>query len=145
MESFVKKIDNKHVFNASLPSCYQMQNIDISYLLEEIEKAKSTQTLFIVEGHNDKKALNNLGIDNVAVIKESKKSIKEFLEDVASRNKEVVILTDLDTEGKKLYNLARNTFSSSGVKIAPSIREELFRLKVSHIEGLDSFVENHLP
>ena len=106
-------------------------------LLEEINKIKDK--CVIVEGKRDIIALKKLGFSNIF---ELKNSIFAVCEEVAKNNSEVVILMDLDNEGKLLYHKLKENFDRLGVKINDSFREVLFRTKLSHIEGLDSYLEN---
>jgi len=112
-------------------------------LLSEIENAKSDDSLIIVEGKKDRIALENLGLKNIFVLNETSKSICEKIEEISGKAKEVVIMTDIDKEGKKIYFLMKKAFSQMNVRINNRIRELLIKLKISHVEGLDSFICNH--
>ena len=68
---------------------------------EWINELQQTDQLILVEGEKDKAALNALSITNVLTV--SKTPIHKIIEEVVKRNKRVVILTDLDREGKKYY------------------------------------------
>ena len=69
--------------------------------LEQIEKIKQNNTLVIVEGKKDSKALESFGIKNI--IQLNKKPLFVIIEEIYDKNKECIILTDLDKQGKKLY------------------------------------------
>lgn len=112
-------------------------------LIKEIENAKSDNSLIIVEGKRDKISLHNLGLNNIFVINESGKSISEKIEDISEKHREVVILTDIDKEGKKIYFLMKKAFPQMNARINNRIRDLLIKLKVSHVEGLDSFINNY--
>ena len=108
-------------------------------LLEEIEKLKTSNTLIIVEGKKDISALRNLGLKNVVEINGN---IYEFAESI--KEDEVVILTDLDPEGKKLYSKLMHYFSQKGIKINNKLRNILFKeTKLRQIEGIDTYLENN--
>ena len=111
-------------------------------LFEELLRAIADGTLVIVEGEKDRKALQNLGIKNIFVINEHGKSFYEKIERIAEKIKEAMILTDLDTEGKKLYSIIKRSFSNNGVRINDKIRDLLIKLKISHVEGLSTFIDN---
>ena len=70
-----------------------------------IDKIKDSNVLVIVEGKKDKTALQKLGINNVMEL--SRKALFQIVEEVASSNKECVILTDLDKKGKEIYGKTR--------------------------------------
>ena len=106
----------------------------IRELLEEI---KTRNLLVIVEGPKDVSALNSLGIVNVLSLK---KPLFSVVEDVVSRADEVVLLTDLDEEGKKLYHKLSSDLQRFGVKINNKLRDFLFKTGLRQIEGLPSYL-----
>ena len=97
-----------------------------------ISKLKSCNKLIIVEGKKDKKTLENFGITNIITFSNSPYFHMENI-----KEKEVIILTDLDSEGKKLYSILRHGLQKRGVKIDRKFREFLFKkTRISHIEGI---------
>ena len=82
-------------------------------IIENIEKIKDMGYLVIVEGKKDMKALKNLGINNVVSLKN--RPLFEIVENVNDR--EVVLLTDLDTEGRKLFSKLKYLLQRRGVKL----------------------------
>lgn len=106
-----------------------------------IDKIKNSNILIIVEGKKDKAALNKLGINNV--IELDKKPLFQIVEEVSSSNKECIILTDLDKEGKQLYSKLNSNLQRHSVKVNNKFREFLFRhTKLRQIEGIDTYMEN---
>lgn len=110
---------------------------DINDWINEISEDKS---LIIVEGKRDKIALNKLGIENIYLIN---KPIYSLIDTLTEKNKEVIILTDLDKEGRKLYHKLKKGFQRNGVKINDKYRKYLFKCKISHIQGLFTYYNNH--
>ncbi|MBW2970201.1 toprim domain-containing protein [Candidatus Woesearchaeota archaeon] len=106
----------------------------IRLLLDDIKKR---DLLVIVEGIKDVRALNALGITNVMSLK---KPLFAVVEEVASKAKEVVILTDLDEEGKKLYHELFVHLQKHGVKVDNRLREFLFKTELRQVEGLLSYL-----
>lgn len=105
-------------------------------ILNIIEIIKESGKLIIVEGKNDKKALNELGLKNIITLsKEPLFSIVEQIDD-----KEVIILTDFDKEGKKLYQSLKHDLQEKGVKIDDKLRRILSKSKITHIEGLTKYL-----
>lgn len=103
-----------------------------------IGKIRDSDILVIVEGKKDRAALGKLGIKNI--IELSKKPIFQIVEDIADSNKECVILTDLDREGKELYSKFSSSLQKYGVKVDNRLREFLFRnTKLRQIEGICSY------
>lgn len=111
--------------------------------LKQVEKAK--KHLIVVEGKKDKYALQELGFENIFVIHETGKSFGEKIEQIqelCDKKDRVCILTDFDKKGKHLYLLLKSKFSELGVRMDNSLRGFLLKQKISHIEGLSSFLKN---
>jgi 5S rRNA maturation endonuclease (ribonuclease M5) len=106
---------------------------------KEINKLKEKETLIIVEGIKDKKALEKFGLTKIITL--SKKPLYQIIETVAEKSKETAILTDLDSKGKELYHKLFVGLQKYGIKIDNNLRELLFKAKISHIEGLGTFME----
>ena len=105
-----------------------------------ISELKNSSKLIIVEGKKDKKALGDLGIKNIITLKQP---IYKIVEQISKKNKEVIILTDLDKEGKKLYGKLNSELQRFGVNVDKKFREFLFKkTTLRQIEGLSSYVEN---
>jgi len=113
-----------------------MKNIE--ELNQEINKLKDSNTLIIVEGKKDRKALEKLGIKNI--IELSKKPLFQIIEDISCKNKECIILTDLDKKGKQLYGKLNSGLSRLGVRVDNKFREFLQKnTRLSHIEGITTY------
>jgi 5S rRNA maturation endonuclease (ribonuclease M5) len=115
-----------------------------SQLKKQIEKAKSY--IIVVEGKKDKKALQDLGFKNIFIIHETGKPLYWKIEKIAEncdKKEKVCILTDFDKEGKKLYFLLKEKFQELGIKQDNSLRGALLKEKISHIEGLSTYLKNH--
>jgi 5S rRNA maturation endonuclease (ribonuclease M5) len=111
--------------------------------LEHINKIKQSNALVIVEGKKDKIALQKFGIKNI--IELNKKPIFEIIENISSKNKECVILTDLDKTGKQLYGKLNHGLQQFGVKVDNNFRNFLYKkTKLRQIEGLTTYMENNL-
>jgi 5S rRNA maturation endonuclease (ribonuclease M5) len=106
-------------------------------ILEHLEKLK-TKTI-IVEGKKDKIALEHFNIKEIVTLK---KGIFETCEDISKKSKEVAILTDLDSEGKKLYSEIYENLTRNHVKVDNSFRNFLFKeTELRQIEGLTKYIE----
>jgi len=97
-----------------------------------IEKLRYCNKLIIVEGKKDKKALEDLGINNIITFSNTPYFHIENIQE-----KEVVILTDLDRYGKKLYSILSKGLQKRKVKIDHKFREFLFKnTRITHIESI---------
>ncbi len=113
---------------------------DINKLKVLIKERNNTPV--IVEGKRDVAALKKIGFKKIIVL--YKKPLYVIVEKIAEKYKEVMILTDFDKEGKKLYGYLYKHLIKRGVRVDNSIRHFLLRnTKLSHIEGLDSYIENN--
>lgn len=116
-----------------------MNSFEEKQELEEqiIELKKDSKTsLVIVEGIKDKSALNNLGIDNIVTLKGP---LYEEIEKISKKTKQVILLVDLDKEGKKLYHTLKIGLESKGIKINDKFRNFLFKTNLRNIEGLITY------
>ena len=110
---------------------------DLDAFISELKKCNK---LIIVEGKKDKKALEELDVRNIITLNQP---IFKIVEETAKKNKEVVILTDLDKEGKKLYGNLNSELQRFGVKVDKKFREFLFKeTKLRQIEGISKYIEH---
>jgi len=127
-------------------------NNEIKELLSLLERTKQESSLIIVEGYKDKKALLNLGFENKKIIV-MKKPIFSITEEILKRKEElikkglrkeefeIIILTDLDKEGKKLYSRLKSELQSFGLVINDTLRNFLFKkTKLRQIQGLNHYI-----
>ncbi len=106
-----------------------------------INKLKNSDKLIIVEGKKDKTALEELGIGKIVCLKNA--IYKEVEKAVDNGNKEIVILTDLDKMGKKLYSKLKRGLTERGITVDNYFREFLFKnTGLRQIEGILSYI-NH--
>lgn len=109
---------------------------------ELIDKIKQSDILIIVEGKKDKKSLQNLGIKNI--IELNKKPIFQVIESISSKNKNCIILTDLDKKGKELYGKLNHGLQEFGVKIDNNLRNFLYKnTQLRQIEGLTAYIKSN--
>jgi 5S rRNA maturation endonuclease (ribonuclease M5) len=112
-------------------------------LLDWLESLKASEKYIVVEGSKDKSALMKLGIDEerIVTLRRPAYAIAELL---ATKTKDVIILTDLDPEGKKHYMRLKTNLTRVGIRVDNKFREALFRQsKLSHIEGIDTYFKHH--
>ncbi len=99
----------------------------------------------LVEGQKDVVALNELGFHKVHAIHQTSVSLKESLINIVEKlpkKEPVCILTDFDKKGKQLYLKIKEELSQlPGIKLDSTLRGILLKMRISHIEGLSSFME----
>jgi len=109
----------------------------------QIEKAKQSKRLIIVEGKKDKQALEKLGFENEKIfLLNNGKSIKRNIEIINEMARNVIILTDFDKKGKELYKKLKQDLGQMSIKIDNSLRNSLSK-QVSHIQGLANFIDQN--
>ncbi len=92
----------------------------------------------IVEGKKDERALRELDVGNIIVLNGP---LFEVVEKLSCS--EVVILTDFDAEGKKLYSKLYQECVHQGIKVNNRLRHFLLReTEVTHVEGLVTYLRN---
>ena len=111
-------------------------------LKQDLEKYK--EYVILVEGKKDVLALKSLGFVKVYAIHKTSVSLRERIEEISkeiSKKEKVCILTDLDRQGKKLYIIVKPILQELGIKLDSSLRGLLIKSKLSHIEGLNKFMQ----
>lgn len=121
------------------------------FRLSQIEKLQKIikdigDTLIIVEGIKDKRALSKLGFKNVLAI--SGKSIFFLVEKIKSKKvKSVVVLTDFDKEGEKKFKILSRILQSNKIKTNYFIRRKIKTLfniyKIEEFNSLVKLIENN--
>ncbi len=109
---------------------------DIDEFLEI--RRKTRNYVVIVEGKNDLVVMKQLGYEKVLTLN---KPIYELVEQLMERKEKVMILTDMDKQGKRLFSTLKRELNNNGVMIDNSLREFLFRKGFSTIEGLTKLIE----
>ncbi|MFA6889204.1 MAG: toprim domain-containing protein [Candidatus Woesearchaeota archaeon] len=108
-------------------------------IIDVIQKIKEEHILILVEGKKDKAALQKLGLTNIVIL--NGKDIWNRLEGIKA--KEVLILTDFDKQGKKLYYKIAKDLEQLHIKVNKKYREFFQKkTKLSQIEGMDTYIEN---
>lgn len=104
-------------------------------LFEALEQHRDDVT--IVEGVKDKRALERFGFRNVRTLNKALYKVVEELEGV----EEVVILTDLDHHGRKLYHYFFHECTKRGIRVKNRLRQLLHFSELRQIEGLPRYLE----
>ncbi len=105
------------------------------------EKLANSRKLVIIEGPHDEHALHLLEITNTYTL--NKKPLYKVVEEVAKQSTEVIILTDFDTEGKKLHSTLNTDLQKHKIKVDSYFREFLhLNTSIRHIEHLTGYIKN---
>lgn len=106
---------------------------ELELFKELIQCLQGLDCSIVVEGSKDVAALEAFDITNLHPLS---KSLEAEAEQIARNSKEVVILTDLDPRGKRIYSVLSKLFTSMGVRVLDKPRELLFMTKLRQVEGL---------
>jgi 5S rRNA maturation endonuclease (ribonuclease M5) len=113
----------------------------LAKMQEHLQSISKENIPVIVEGINDESSLRKLGINKIIRVKSFPIfKIVEHLVD--NEEKRVVILTDLDKEGKSLYRKLLHDLSQHGVSVDNRFRHFLFKeTELRQIEGILSYMD----
>lgn len=125
-----------------------MEDIDrlrkIEQIICEIKDLSRAGAVIIVEGKKDRDALNELGIsDQISLA--SSPPLLNFAEDISRKTNQAIILTDWDSQGKKMAKKISAYLQASGTKPNNLIRnkiKKLVRKEIKDVEGLSGYVNN---
>ncbi|MFH1126181.1 MAG: hypothetical protein V1703_03570 [Candidatus Altiarchaeota archaeon] len=106
--------------------------IDREQLLEEF--LGSIDAPVVVDGRKDREALQALGIEEIVELNRGV-SLLEVVESLQGSSR-VILLTDLDREGKILRKKLLRLMGPYGISENKRPREILAQMRVSNIEGL---------
>ena len=113
-------------------------------LLESLKDANERAPI-IVEGDKDVAALRALGLTGEVVRLNQGRSLVVFCEGLASRCREVIILTDWDRKGGQLCRHLTDYCDDNDVKYDLHFRMELALLckkEIKDVQSLPRYVEN---
>jgi len=100
----------------------------------------SKKTFVIVEGKRDKEVLKKFGVKNILELSGKRfADIPDFLEGKAE---EVILLTDLDPQGEKIYRKIKELLLTQGFSVREDFREFLREKGIIHIEDLDEALKD---
>ena len=123
---------------SAIDDAERLESID-----ELVEELAEAAVPIIVEGKRDTKALRSLGIAGEIIELNQGVGIVEFCETVARTHRKVILLTDWDAKGGKLFRALAELFKSLGVKVDGDYRRELARLAKKgskDVEGVPGYV-----
>lgn len=111
-------------------------------LKHDLERFKDY--VILVEGKKDVRAMKSIGFGKVYAIHQTGIPIRVRIEEIYSeinKKDKICILTDFDKKGKQLYMLIKPILQEQGARLDSSFRGLLLKARISHIEGIASFME----
>ncbi|MCL4333787.1 MAG: toprim domain-containing protein [Candidatus Thermoplasmatota archaeon] len=115
-------------------------NVEKVFKSLEYLKEKNRSVPIIVEGKNDIRALRRLSFQGEILQLHSRMTIEGFCRSISSRYKEVILLLDWDTKGKRLTSSLIRHLSSYEIKIDFDFWKLCFSMasQLSNVESLPS-------
>ncbi len=112
-------------------------------LIQLLSEIHGYVDVVLVEGHRDVESLKSLGcIATVEVLSHSGVNDFDLVDEIASRFRNVLILTDFDEEGLSLNKRFESILEHKGVRVETGLRRRVGRLMaaigVYAIESLDN-------
>jgi len=111
--------------------------MEFATLKEWIDRLKSFSStdgvVILVEGKNDSNKLKELGVKNVYPLKG--KRFYDVLEELENSSM-VVILTDLDKQGEKIFQKMSTILQREGIPVDNLFRKALKKFEIKHIEDI---------
>ncbi|MFW6040937.1 MAG: toprim domain-containing protein [Thermoplasmatota archaeon] len=107
-------------------------------------KEKNQTTPIIVEGKKDVKALRRLGIRGEIIKIKTHQRIFHIIENLRDEYQGVIILTDWDPTGSRLYHRIKKACKANDIEYNERFRKELVKYvkgEVKDIEGLPKFIK----
>jgi len=104
-------------------------------------RIKSEEIPIIVETEKEKNVLAGLKIKNIICIS---KPYYDFAENIAKKNKEVILLFDTDARGRKVYSEVKSELEQQGVKLDQRFEQFIFHTKLKRVQGIPNYIEKHL-
>ena len=111
----------------------QLENI-----LDELQEMSSTH-ICLIEGNKDRRALDNLGLEDLKTIEVQREGGPlRAAEMVSSMGKEAIILTDWDDRGNRIEKDLREQLDALCVRYDTEIRERLRDICIKDIKDVES-------
>jgi 5S rRNA maturation endonuclease (ribonuclease M5) len=101
-------------------------------------REKSQKVPVIVEGKNDEKILKRFGIKNIYTL--SGKNYFDLVEELPENTEEVILLTDVDPQGEKIFKKLSEVLEKYNIKADGSFRKYLKELGIFEVEQLREIV-----
>ncbi len=109
----------------------------IDRILSVLAEESSNGTPVIVEGSRDKECLRGLGVrGRILCVKSGRERLMDMVER-AKLGRSVIILTDFDTEGRRLARYLGGELATRGIKVNLKIWKELRSLCHSEVVGVE--------
>lgn len=117
----------------------------INDLVERLKDEADGGALLLVEGEKDVKSLKTIGIgSNVVAIRLHGKSLHEFVDEISSLNRKIILLMDFDRRGREMTKRLARPLIEIGAKVNLEYWRNLREIlsgDVKDIEGLAAYLE----
>ena len=114
---------------------------ELRTIFDELIKASEGGAIIVVEGPSDRQSLRELGIKGEILLSSTQPDV-DLIDSLADSSR-VIILSDWDTEGKKIEKRLDKLFRSRGIVANTEYRKRIFRIvgkDVKNIENLSRYL-----
>jgi len=115
---------------------------ELSQFIEFLNSESEIGSLVVVEGKRDLEALRSIGFKGDLIVYNNFRGIGDFVHQLATRNKKVILLLDMDRKGKVLTSKILSHLNSSCQHDYLHTKRKLAQItkgRLKHIEDLKSF------
>lgn len=100
----------------------------------------SEESVILVEGKNDRKVLEKIGLENILEI--SGKRLEQIVSILEEKGGKVTILTDYDSEGIRQYKRLKSLLNTTDVEVDDNTRRK-FKTKflINKIEEMQVYLK----
>lgn len=109
-------------------------------VIERLKSEINVDSLLIVEGERDIRALREIGIAcNIIAIKSSGKRISDIIDEIISTgSKEIILLMDFDRRGRELTKHIVESLKAARIKVDISFWREIHNILSNDIKDIES-------
>lgn len=115
-------------------------------VLSELREAHETAPI-VVEGARDVASLRLLGLSGHIIPLHSGEPLFQVAEAIAGQADEVILLTDWDAKGQRLFDALKGALAANGVRTDGKFRDDLrhwIRPTLQDVESLAGYVQRNL-
>lgn len=106
-------------------------------VLERIRQ-KNLDVPIIVEGKKDVKALRTLGFRGKIIKVKTSRTVFRVVESLREKHDEVIILTDWDRAGSRLFHRVKRACKANTLSFNPGLRKQLIKYTKTDIKDVES-------
>ncbi len=112
--------------------------ISVTLLINSEIKEKNLEVPIIVEGKKDVQALRELGFKGRIIKIKTSRTVFRIIESLRETDDEVIILTDWDRAGSRLFYRIKRACKANTLSFNPGLRKQLIKYTKTDIKDVES-------